>query len=230
MQKFFQGQIIVTCGPAFEPIDAVRCITNFSTGELGTLLCNHLTEKGWEVFCLRGTGATYPRPPHANVLPFSTNTDLEKCLNRLSLLPSIVGVFHAAALCDFRVVRIENSYGIEVIPAKLDSHSGSLRLTLEPTPKIIRRLRGLFPHSYIVGWKYELEGLAEEALSKGYQQITESATDACIVNGRALGNGFAFLEKRETSLLFSTKIQLCLYLNRWLSHLPFLRGKSKDDG
>lgn len=220
MQKSFQGRIIVTCGPASEPIDSVRCITNFSTGELGTLLCNHLAEKGWEVFCLRGTGATYPRPLHASIFPFSTNMDLEKCLNRLSALHSIVGVFHAAALCDFRVVRIENSHGIKIIPIKLGSRSGSLRLTLEPTPKIIRRLRSLFPHSYIVGWKYELEGLPEGALFEGgYQQITESATDACVINGRALGDGFVFLEKGKIPLPFSTKMQLCLYLNQWLSHL-----------
>ncbi|QQY07508.1 MAG: phosphopantothenoylcysteine synthase [Candidatus Xiphinematobacter sp.] len=219
MRKFSQGQIIVTCGPAFEPIDAVRRITNFSTGELGTLLCNHLTEKGWEVFCLRGTGATYPRPAHANIFPFSTNMDLEKCLNRLSELPSIVGVFHAAALCDFRVVRVENSRGVEVIPKKLGSRSGSIHLTLEPTPKIVRKLRGLFPHSYIVGWKYELKGLSKEAISIGYQQITESATDACIVNGPALGGNFVFLGREDTLLSFPTKMRLCLYLNQWLSHL-----------
>jgi deoxyribose-phosphate aldolase len=31
-------RVIVTCGPSYEPIDEVRRLTNFSTGELGTLL------------------------------------------------------------------------------------------------------------------------------------------------------------------------------------------------
>ena len=28
-------KVIVTCGPSYEPVDEVRRITNFSTGELG---------------------------------------------------------------------------------------------------------------------------------------------------------------------------------------------------
>lgn len=216
MQNFFLGKIIVTCGPACAPVDAVRCITNFSTGELGTLLCDYLAEEGWEVFCLRGTGATYPCPLYAHILPFSTNADLEQSLDQLSTLSSIVGVFHAAALCDFRVARIANHHGVKMTAKKIGSHSGNVQLTLEPMPKIIGRLRHFFPQSYIVGWKYELEGLLDEVLSKGYQQIEEAATDACIVNGAALGSYFAFLEKGATLLLVPTKAQLCVHLGRWL--------------
>ena len=40
------SRVIVTCGPSFEPIDQVRRITNFSTGELGILLANALTSAG----------------------------------------------------------------------------------------------------------------------------------------------------------------------------------------
>ena len=39
-------KVIVTCGPSYEPIDEVRRITNFSTGELGILLANRLTRAG----------------------------------------------------------------------------------------------------------------------------------------------------------------------------------------
>ena len=227
MQNCSLGRIIVTCGPAFAAIDAVRCITNFSTGELGTLLCDFLARKGWEVFCLRGAGATYPYPLHARILPFSTNTDLEQSLNQLATLSSIVAIFHAAALCDFRVARIENSHGIEMTSKKIGSHSGKLQLTLEPMPKIIRQLRSFFPHSYIVGWKYEL-GPPGEALSKGYQQISESATDACIVNGTALGGCFAFLEREATLFIIPTKVQLCVYLNQWLSRSLFFHSQSRN--
>ena len=48
-------KIIVTTGPSFEPIDEVRRITNFSTGELGVLLANSFAQAGAEVFCLKGT-------------------------------------------------------------------------------------------------------------------------------------------------------------------------------
>ena len=51
-------RVVVTCGPSYEPIDEVRRITNFSTGELGVLLTNHLVDAGCEVVCFRGVGAT----------------------------------------------------------------------------------------------------------------------------------------------------------------------------
>ena len=55
-------KVIVTCGPSYEPIDQVRRLTNFSTGELGVHLSNQLVRAGFEVFCLKGSGATHPGP------------------------------------------------------------------------------------------------------------------------------------------------------------------------
>jgi phosphopantothenoylcysteine synthetase/decarboxylase len=40
---------LVTCGPAYEPIDGVRRITNESTGEIGTILSESLSAFGFEV-------------------------------------------------------------------------------------------------------------------------------------------------------------------------------------
>ena len=53
---------LVTCGPAYEPIDEVRRITNQSTGELGSLLSEILSRAKFEVLCLRGEMAIYPSP------------------------------------------------------------------------------------------------------------------------------------------------------------------------
>ena len=45
---------VVTAGPAYEPLDDVRRLTNFSTGQLGTELANYLTTEGHEVTLLSG--------------------------------------------------------------------------------------------------------------------------------------------------------------------------------
>ena len=58
--------IVVTCGPSYEPIDAVRRITNFSTGELGIILANTLRNAGHTVTCLRGVSATSSPPKPQN--------------------------------------------------------------------------------------------------------------------------------------------------------------------
>ena len=136
--------LVVTCGPSYEPIDAVRRITNFSTGELGILLANTLHNAGHTVTCLRAVSATCPLPPEpgVRVLPFTTNADL---LGRLQTLPRAGGVdavFHAAALCDYQVSGVTLETGEPLARAeKIPSRSGALVLTLEPAVKILGALR-----------------------------------------------------------------------------------------
>ena len=102
---------LVTCGPAYEPIDEVRRITNQSTGELGSLLSETLARANFEVLCLRGEMAVYPAPQDVKVVPFTTNASLLALLERLPIQPA--AVFHAAALCDFLVPKSKGALGRE---------------------------------------------------------------------------------------------------------------------
>jgi phosphopantothenoylcysteine synthetase/decarboxylase len=178
---------VVTCGPASAPIDSVRRITNFATGEIGAILSHALKESGWEVICLRGEGSTFPEPDGIDVRVFSTNDSLVALFQRLPATPN--AIFHVAALCDFQVASIEGISGMKKIPTR----DGALTLHLEPAPKILPRLREWFPEAFVVGWKYELDGDRSTALAKGASQIHECRTDACVVNGSAYGKGFGIL-------------------------------------
>ena len=145
-------KVIVTTGPSFEPIDEVRRLTNFSTGELGVLLANRLTASGCQVFCLKGVGATYAGALHTpHHLPFTTNQDLHDHLVELSRSHSIQALFHVAALCDFKVQQVEDAHGQAQASAKIDSRVSGLTLHLEPAKKIISGLRALFPAAVLVG-------------------------------------------------------------------------------
>ncbi len=128
---------VVTCGPAYEPIDKVRRITNQSTGELGSLLSETLARANFEVLCLRGEMAVYPKPQDVNVVPFTTNASLLALLERLPMQPA--AVFHAAALCDFLVHEIEGSDRERKIPSSVSE----LRLILRPAEKLLPRLRAV---------------------------------------------------------------------------------------
>jgi len=175
---------IVTCGPSYEPIDEVRRITNFSTGELGVLLSNRLARAGVPVTCLGGVAA--PRTwtlEGAEYVPFTTNDDLLAKLAAVPKREEIAAVFHAAALADFRVDRVSEE-------RKLSSRAGAFTLTLIPATKLIGKLRELFPRAWIVGWKYELDGTQEDAIAKAQRQLAENRTDVSIVNGAAYGTGF----------------------------------------
>lgn len=183
---------VVTCGPASAPIDSVRRITNFATGEIGSILSQALLKAGWDVICLRGEGSIFPAPAGIDVRVFSTNDSLAALFQRLPAAPN--AIFHAAALCDFQVASIEGAAGMKKIPTR----DGALTLHLEPAPKILPCLRVWFPKAFIVGWKYELDGDRSAALAKAAAQIRECRTDACVVNGAAYGEGFGILLPNDT--------------------------------
>lgn len=209
--------VIVTCGPSFEPIDEVRRITNFSTGELGVVLAEELARAGHRVFCLKGSAATHPNPiKRCFTLRFDTNDDLLNLLRKLGASESIGAVFHAAALCDYRVKQIQNAAKQTVSSPKIESRTGDLTLTLETATKVIAELRSLFPKSALVGWKYELAGTRKQALERAKSQIQQCHTDACILNGRAWGSGFAFIPSAGRSETLTSKTELANFLVSWL--------------
>jgi phosphopantothenoylcysteine synthetase/decarboxylase len=210
-------KVIVTCGPSYEPVDEVRRITNFSTGELGVLLSTAFAGAGFETICLRGVAATHSATPAgASVRPFTTNDDLADQLRALGEAGDVAGVFHAAALCDYRVRRIDDANGREVSGAKIASRGGALTIQLEPTTKLIAHLREWFPSSLLVGWKYELDGTPEEAIGKARRQVIDNHTDACIVNGRAYGDGFGFVQSTGRLGHLGNRERLCAFLVSWL--------------
>ena len=212
-----KGRVVVTCGPSYEPIDEVRRITNHSTGQLGFCLSNRLARAGWEVLCLKGVGAL-----HADLergverLPFSTNDHL---LERLTAIPQreeITAVFHAAALCDFKVGHSLDADGRPVESAKISSRAGEITLVLTPATKLIGHMRGLFPKAALIGWKYELNGDRADVVEKGIRQLTENHTDLCVLNGRAFGRGFGILEGQEVVAELRDKETLADWFAEWL--------------
>ncbi len=209
-------KVLVTCGPSYEPIDQARRVTNFSTGRLGIALSNAFAARGWDVTCLKGEQATCVDPLQARrVLPFSTNDDLAAKLAALAGEGGWNAVFHAAALCDFRVERVLDERGEEMKSPKFFSREGRLNLVLAPAAKVLPRLREWFPLARIVGWKYELAGTRGEAFDKAWAQLAECRTDACVLNGAAYGSGFAVCELGSVRACADSEA-LAAWLARWL--------------
>ena len=151
---------IVTAGPTYEPLDDVRRLTNFSTGRLGTELANFLAARGHKVILLIGTMATHGGERRAQrVETFTTTADLREKLKAVSS-KKVDAIFHAAAVSDFAFGRIfmSNESGklaeIKTVN-KISTRQGKLLVELVATPKIIAGLRGWFPRTRIVGWKFE---------------------------------------------------------------------------
>ncbi|MDW8308548.1 MAG: phosphopantothenoylcysteine decarboxylase [Verrucomicrobiales bacterium] len=188
---------VVTAGPTFEPMDAVRRLTNFSTGRLGTMLAGVLAARGHRVTLLRGEASSQAMPCAGVALQtFSTTEDLGVKLAALAG-ESVDAVFHAAAVSDFKFGKIWQRMAsgelIEVRAGKIPTREGALLAELMPTPKLLARLRTWFPGALLVGWKYEVDGDRASALAAAAHQVAECRTDACVVNGPAYGEGFGLV-------------------------------------
>lgn len=209
---------IVTCGPAYEPIDGARRLTNFSTGKLGATLCDALAHQGWRVICLRGEGATAPLPQHASkIIPFSTNEDLLHKLEVLASKGRYDAVLHAAALCDFKPGKVTDANGRRLKSAKYSTRQGSLYLELQPALKVLPLLPELFPDARVIGWKYELAGGRITALAKAWRQLRDAGTHACVLNGAAYGRGFALCHPPALVHHCGSAQQLAKTLIQWLT-------------
>lgn len=183
--------ILVTMGPTQEPLDAMRLISNRSTGELGTLLALRLVAAGHQVIALRGSGSTADDSQLLKackrIIPFTTTTDLQQALQELSKKENVGAIFHAAAVCDF--------YLPNAGKGKIPTKEGTLTLTLEPTIKLLPLLRDWFPGAMITGWKFEASGNRDSAIEAAAAQIKNCRTDASVVNGPSYGAGFGVLGK-----------------------------------
>src|SRR5262245_24712388 len=138
---------VVTAGPTYEPLDEVRRLTNFSTGQLGCELASFLTRRGHTVTLLLGEHATYRGERNARrVWTFGTTADLREQLRGLGG-KRMHAVFHAAAVSDFRFgkvwLRTRRGELMTVRAGKISTREerGTLLAELVATPKILGELR-----------------------------------------------------------------------------------------
>ena len=173
---------LITAGATVEPIDEVRRLTNQSTGRLGCGFADTLCRAGHRVTLLLSETALHsPRSKKVRVLRFDTTKNLAEQMRATAAL-KVKAIFHAAAVSDFCVKK--------PLKGKVSS-TKKLKLELSPTSKIIRQLRKWHPNALLVGWKYEVEGSRDSAISAARAQIKTCKTNACIANGPAYGEGFA---------------------------------------
>jgi len=188
---------VVTAGPTFEPLDRVRRLTNFSTGRLGVELAGFLaTDRHKVTLLLSEQSLVRPASKEVEVVSFTTTGSLRDALVEAGRV-RVDAVFHAAAVCDFTFGDLwRRSPDGELLPVtggKVSTRNGSLLAELVPTPKLIAELRGWFPDSWLVGWKYEVDGDRSSALQAGFDQLAACRTSACVVNGPAYGEGFGLV-------------------------------------
>lgn len=160
-------RVLVTAGPTREALDAVRVITNRSSGKMGVALAAQARALGAEVRLLAGPGVAVPAG--LPVFRFEAAEDLAVLLREHG--PWARAVLHAAAVADFRPSR--------KAPGKLDRRQGPMSVELEPVPDLSLEIAALSPRPYLVVFAAEeSQNLASRAQAK----LSAKGADAVVAN------------------------------------------------
>ena len=113
--------LLLTAGATREPIDAVRYLSNVSTGATGAGLAAALVALGHTVTLLHGTGAATPDASVTDLEQFSSAADLHARLARRLGAGTYDAVIMAAAVADYRPETLA--------PGKISSSASTLALS-----------------------------------------------------------------------------------------------------
>lgn len=145
-------KVLISAGPTFEAIDAVRGITNLSSGKMGYAVARAALEAGAEVTLV--SGPTCLRAPRdARVIPVMSTqqmlAEVEKAADNADIFISV------AAVADYYVLNPSEQ------KIKKDAHI--LTLELAPNPDILANISSRQKPPFCVGFAAESENVEEYA-------------------------------------------------------------------
>jgi len=158
LEAYFQPKrlkgvkVLMTAGPTYEAIDAVRGITNRSSGKMGYALARAALEAGAEVTLVSGpTGMATPEGAQVQHV-VSAQQMLEAVEVRIGEADIFIAV---AAVADYYVLNPSEN------KIKKDAHI--LTLELAPNPDILANVTAKAAPPFCVGFAAESENLEEYA-------------------------------------------------------------------
>ncbi|MEO7413624.1 MAG: phosphopantothenoylcysteine decarboxylase [Opitutaceae bacterium] len=167
-------KILVTAGATREPIDAVRFLSNVSTGTTGAALADELTSRGHPVVLLHGQGAVISERA-AEREEFSSAADLQARLLRRLGDGDFDAIVMAAAVADYRPA--------QVIDGKLSSDASEQSLRLVRNEKILPLLKGFAPRPLrVIGFKLTVGAEPDARRQAVAAQFSAGGIDAVIHN------------------------------------------------
>ncbi|HEY7928154.1 MAG TPA: phosphopantothenoylcysteine decarboxylase [Candidatus Dormibacteraeota bacterium] len=164
---FAGRRVVVTAGGTREPIDAVRYLSNRSSGRMGNAIALAAAERGARVTLITTVAA--PDHPDVTVVCVETADEMQAAVR--SALAGATVLVMAAAVADYRVA--------DIAPRKLKKRD-SLMLDLVPTVDILGGLaddpvrRGVL----VVGFAAETDDIEANALRK----LAEKRLDLIVLN------------------------------------------------
>jgi phosphopantothenoylcysteine decarboxylase/phosphopantothenate--cysteine ligase len=160
----------VTAGGTIEPVDAVRVLTNRSSGKMGTAIAEACMFRGAEVLLVRSQTSISSRYGIREVI-FDTAESLQAILEKH--LPSADICIHAAAVSDFKIAH----------PMKEKTSSTKpLSLELTPQTKILDTIKQVNPDICLVAFKAEYRVPKKHLLTIAKNRLASAQADMIVAN------------------------------------------------
>ena len=169
-QSLKDKNVLITAGATFERIDAMRGVTNRSSGRMGVEIAKEAYRQGANVTLLCGIMHTHVPRFIRRIDVESTNEMMEVIKDKISDTDIYISV---AAISDFTVKN--ESKG------KLSSDED---ITVEFTklPKILKEIKTLNPNTFVVGFKAEAGINEENLIEKAVNRMKDYNADMVVAN------------------------------------------------
>lgn len=165
VHAFFQPKllqtrrVLITAGPTFEAIDAVRGITNSSSGKMGYAVARAAAEAGAEVILVSGP-VCLEVPPSARLIKVTSAQDMLVAVK--SEVPHVDFFISVAAVADYRPKSASEH--------KTKKNDRNIMLELVPNPDILEYVANLPDPPFCIGFAAETQNLEENAEVKRHRK------------------------------------------------------------
>ncbi|MDW7796932.1 phosphopantothenate--cysteine ligase [Streptococcus canis] len=191
-------KLLITSGGTTEPIDAVRGITNHSTGQLGKLVAEEFLKHQHEVTLVTTKSAIKPvatDPDRLTIIEITTVKDLMAVLQEQ--VPHHELLIHSMAVSDYTPVYmtdLEEVAQAEKLDKFLTSHNGEQKISsqsdyqilfLKKTPKVISYIKEWNPQIKLIGFKLLVNISKEELIKVARASLYQNKADYILANDLA---------------------------------------------
>jgi len=163
LDAFFNGQmsltgkkIMVTAGPTYEKIDAVRFIGNYSSGKMGYAIAEECASRGAEVVLVSGPTSLNVHNSNIKLVRVNSAREMYEACNQE--FPQCNAAVLSAAVADFTPQNVSDT--------KIKRKDNNLEITLKPTDDIAASLGKQKGNRILVGFALEKENELENAIGK----------------------------------------------------------------
>jgi phosphopantothenoylcysteine decarboxylase/phosphopantothenate--cysteine ligase len=155
-KRDLEGEVVlITAGPTQEPLDAVRYLSNRSSGKMGYAIAEEAAARGARVILVSGP-VSLPEPRNVEVVPVRTAAQMFDAV--MKHLDESTIIIKAAAVADYHRANAPQH--------KVKKTAARMSLELDPTVDILAELGRKKGDRLLIGFAAETENLIAEARRK----------------------------------------------------------------